>query len=136
MKFGAQSPRSRPVAGKKGRRMALKKDAALVKLYAKIDEEETKFKVALFDLYSEDLAKRGKSLTLQDLIDAKRGTAKGAKLVKAGSASTGRKPPFKGPQPAKYRDPKSGATWSGKGRAPGWIANAKSRDKFLIEQAQ
>jgi DNA-binding protein H-NS len=23
----------------------------------------------------------------------------------------------------KYRDPKTGATWSGRGRAPGWIAN-------------
>ncbi|SPB18175.1 DNA-binding protein [Caballeronia novacaledonica] len=34
---------------------------------------------------------------------------------------------------AKYRDPKSGATWSGHGRAPGWIANAKNRDKFLID---
>jgi DNA-binding protein H-NS len=34
---------------------------------------------------------------------------------------------------AKYRDPKSGATWSGFGRAPGWIANAKDRSKFLID---
>ena len=33
---------------------------------------------------------------------------------------------------AKYRDPKSGATWSGMGRAPGWIAKAKDRSKFLI----
>ena len=39
----------------------------------------------------------------------------------------------KGPQPAKYRDPKTGATWSGRGRAPGWLSNAKDRAKFLIE---
>jgi DNA-binding protein H-NS len=39
----------------------------------------------------------------------------------------------RGPQPAKYRDPKSGATWSGRGRAPAWMANAKDRTKFLIE---
>jgi DNA-binding protein H-NS len=38
----------------------------------------------------------------------------------------------RGPQPAKYRDPKSGATWSGRGPAPAWMANAKSRAKFLI----
>lgn len=38
-----------------------------------------------------------------------------------------------GPQPAKYQDPKTGATWSGKGRAPAWIRNAKNRDKFLIQ---
>ena len=34
---------------------------------------------------------------------------------------------------AKYRDPKSGATWSGHGRAPNWIASAKNRDKFLVD---
>ncbi|PMS15259.1 histidine biosynthesis protein [Trinickia dabaoshanensis] len=39
----------------------------------------------------------------------------------------------RGPQPAKYRDPNSGATWSGRGRAPAWMANAKDRSKFLIE---
>jgi len=38
----------------------------------------------------------------------------------------------RGPQPALYRDPKSGATWSGRGRAPAWIANAKDRSRFLI----
>lgn len=39
-----------------------------------------------------------------------------------------------GPQPAKYRDRKSGATWSGKGRAPSWLANVRDRSKFLIEE--
>jgi hypothetical protein len=41
----------------------------------------------------------------------------------------------RGPQPALYRDPKTGATWSGPGRAPAWIANAKDRSKFLIGDA-
>ncbi|WP_206950592.1 H-NS histone family protein [Trinickia acidisoli] len=41
-----------------------------------------------------------------------------------------------GPQPAKYRDPKSGATWSGRGPAPAWMGNAKNRTRFLIEDAQ
>ncbi|VWB32064.1 H-NS histone family protein [Burkholderia lata] len=35
---------------------------------------------------------------------------------------------------AKYRDPKSGATWSGRGRAPSWIKEAKNRDRFLIQE--
>jgi DNA-binding protein H-NS len=39
----------------------------------------------------------------------------------------------KGASLVKYRNPKSGDTWSGHGRAPGWIANAKSRDKFLVD---
>ncbi|VBT21768.1 histone family protein nucleoid-structuring protein H-NS [Burkholderia pseudomallei] len=38
----------------------------------------------------------------------------------------------RGPQPAKYRDPETGATWSGRGRAPAWIANAKDRSRFSI----
>jgi DNA-binding protein H-NS len=39
----------------------------------------------------------------------------------------------RGPQPAKYRDPKSGATWSGRGRAPRWVADVEDRTRFLIE---
>ena len=39
----------------------------------------------------------------------------------------------RGPQPAKYCDPKSGATWSGRGPAPAWLASAKDRSKFLID---
>ena len=38
------------------------------------------------------------------------------------------------PVAPKYRDPKTGATWSGRGKAPQWIAGAKNRDRFLIEQ--
>ncbi|MFM0053176.1 H-NS histone family protein [Caballeronia grimmiae] len=41
----------------------------------------------------------------------------------------------RGPQPAKYRDPKSGAEWSGRGKAPGWLASVKDRNKFLISTA-
>ncbi|WP_250493778.1 H-NS family nucleoid-associated regulatory protein [Caballeronia sp. GAWG1-1] len=38
----------------------------------------------------------------------------------------------RGVQPSKYRDPKTGAEWSGRGKAPGWLADAKDRSKFLI----
>ena len=41
----------------------------------------------------------------------------------------------KGVLPPKYRDPVSGATWSGKGPVPHWIAD-KNREDFLIEPAQ
>jgi DNA-binding protein H-NS len=40
-----------------------------------------------------------------------------------------------GPQPAKYLDPKTGASWSGRGPAPAWLAAAKDRTKFLIAGA-
>ncbi|MBB3259943.1 DNA-binding protein H-NS [Paraburkholderia bannensis] len=35
----------------------------------------------------------------------------------------------------KYADPKTGATWTGRGRAPLWIRDVKDRSKFLIEGA-
>lgn len=34
-----------------------------------------------------------------------------------------------------YADPKTGATWTGRGRAPTWIKDVKDRTKFLIEGA-
>ncbi|WP_062605996.1 H-NS family nucleoid-associated regulatory protein [Caballeronia calidae] len=40
----------------------------------------------------------------------------------------------RGPQAPKYRDPMSGETWSGRGRAPAWLATAKDRTQFLIEK--
>jgi len=41
----------------------------------------------------------------------------------------------KGAQPPKYINPKTGATWSGRGPAPAWLATVKDRTKFLIESA-
>ncbi|MBG1252624.1 H-NS family nucleoid-associated regulatory protein [Burkholderia pseudomallei] len=32
----------------------------------------------------------------------------------------------------KYQNPKTGETWSGRGRAPQWIRDVKNRDRFLI----
>jgi DNA-binding protein H-NS len=49
------------------------------------------------------------------------------------AAKRGR-PPKKAPLPARYQDPKSGNTWSGRGKPPKWIAG-KNRDRFLIGQA-
>ncbi|HTH60723.1 MAG TPA: H-NS histone family protein [Paraburkholderia sp.] len=43
-------------------------------------------------------------------------------------ASSARKRPL----PPRYRNPKTGETWSGRGRAPGWLAG-KNRDRFLIQ---
>lgn len=39
----------------------------------------------------------------------------------------------RGALPPKYRDPKTGAEWSGRGRAPAWIAD-KKRERYLIQQ--
>jgi len=40
--------------------------------------------------------------------------------------------------PPKYKHPETGATWTGRGKAPRWISEAegagKSRDQFLIKR--
>ena len=41
----------------------------------------------------------------------------------------------KGAQPPKYLNPKTGATWSGRGPAPAWLATVKDRTRFLIDGA-
>ena len=65
------------------------------------------------------------------LVDGKAATASAAARSKAKRPGDY----ARGPQPAKYRDPESGATWSGRGPAPAWLANVKDRTKFLIESA-
>ncbi|WP_321816973.1 MULTISPECIES: H-NS family nucleoid-associated regulatory protein [unclassified Paraburkholderia] len=62
------------------------------------------------------------------LVDGVAASSSGAVKAKVGNY-------VRGPQPALYQDPKSGATWSGRGRAPAWIANAKDRSRFLIKTA-
>lgn len=34
---------------------------------------------------------------------------------------------------AKYRDPKTGQTWTGRGRPPAWIVDVKDRTPYLID---
>lgn len=67
------------------------------------------------------------SLTAEEVFGTKTKKAKNAK------AATVRRVP-KGAGQAKYADPKTGATWSGFGRAPAWIASAKDRTKLLVNQ--
>ncbi|MBB3010004.1 H-NS histone family protein [Cupriavidus alkaliphilus] len=49
----------------------------------------------------------------------------------AGTVTTGAE---KTPLPPKYMDPKTGKTWSGRGRTPAWLG--KRPERFLIEQAE
>jgi DNA-binding protein H-NS len=69
------------------------------------------------------------------LGDAVAAHAASPEIENADSTTTAKPRGYRtGPQPAKYRDRKSGATWSGKGRAPAWLANVRDRTKFLIEE--
>jgi DNA-binding protein H-NS len=58
-------------------------------------------------------------LTVQDIFPAGRGATKSA------GKSTGNK------VAPKYRDPATGQTWTGRGKAPKWI-DGQDRNKYLI----
>ncbi|CAB3738688.1 MULTISPECIES: H-NS histone family protein [Paraburkholderia] len=92
--------------------------AQIAKLQAQADEaRRTEVDNVVADI-RQKIAEYG--LTAQDLgfaVAAKRG-----------------RPPKKAPLPAKYQDPKSGNTWSGRGKPPKWIVG-KNRERFLIGAA-
>ncbi|WP_408475123.1 H-NS histone family protein [Paraburkholderia strydomiana] len=97
--------------------------AKIQKLQAQAEALAAKKSSAVIEKIKNLMAEHG--LTTAD-IDAhagakKRGPKPGAKTAAKSSSA------------AKYRDPKTGATWSGHGRAPGWIASAKDRSKLLVE---
>lgn len=58
-------------------------------------------------------------LTANDIFPSSRGSKSSAKKVGSKVA-------------AKYRDPLSGKTWSGRGLAPKWLAG-KNKDDYLIQ---
>jgi len=74
----------------------------------------------------------GRAASNGNASKAKTAAKKASKAVAGAVAHKGQR---KGPQPAKYLDPKTGATWSGRGPAPAWLAAAKDRTKFLIAGA-
>ena len=68
--------------------------------------------------------------------------AEPVKPAKGGGKPSAKKTPRAGNRSkvaAKYRHPDSGATWSGRGLPPKWLADeivaGKSKDQFLIHQA-
>jgi len=98
--------------------------AKIQKLQAQAEALAAKKSSAIIEKIRGLMAEHG--LTTAD-IDAhvgrnKRGPKPGAKATAKSSASA-----------AKYRDPKTGATWTGHGRAPAWISSAKDRSKFLVQ---
>ena len=95
--------------------------------------EEIQAKIA--DLQAQ--AERVKREEKAQAIDAARAmivsygiTAKDLGLDKAPKAKTGPTPGRK--IAAKYRDPATGATWSGRGKTPKWINGAADRSQYAI----
>lgn len=88
---------------------------------AKLQEQAEEARRAELDAVLADIRRKivEYGLTAQDL---------GLSVVRRG------RPPKKEPLPPIYQDPKSGSTWSGRGKPPKWIAG-KNRERFLISQA-
>jgi len=83
-----------------------------------------------------ELHKQAEAVRLSELAHAKAQITEIMKqygLSAADLGATAKTKNSKARQPvvAKYRDPVSGATWTGRGRAPLWL-DGKSKEEFLI----
>ena len=75
-------------------------------------------------------------LTVDDL-QPKTPRTRATKATAKTAATKGRKPKAttrRATGKPKYRNPETGATWTGRGKPPNWIKDAKNRDAFLISQ--
>ncbi|RFU45124.1 H-NS family nucleoid-associated regulatory protein [Paraburkholderia sp. DHOC27] len=108
--------------------------ARMKKLQAQAEALLAKRAQAAVDQIRELMIKHG--LTTEDIearAKARReAKAAGRRLVNGVSKAA---KSAKGKMPAKYRDPKTGATWSGHARPPAWIKDVKDRSRFLINGA-
>ncbi|WP_296660765.1 H-NS family nucleoid-associated regulatory protein [Paraburkholderia sp.] len=104
------------------------KIAKLQKQAAAIAEKQTSIGLErIRDL----MHKHGLSLAdIESFVGKKRGRKPSVKVGNGMTKSAGKKMQTVAP---KYADPKSGATWSGRGRAPAWIRDVKDRTRFLID---
>lgn len=83
------------------------------------------------NIEAERAIERAKALTTVRELCAEHGIT-AADLVPSASK---KKPRPTGTVPAKYRDPATGATWTGRGKEPTWIRD-KDRAAFLIHPAE
>jgi DNA-binding protein H-NS len=106
--------------------------AKLKKLQAQAEAMIAKRAQSVLDDIRKLMEKHG--LTTAD-IDAHSSTKKprGRPAGKTSKPKTNAKAATKSKLPAKYRNPKTGETWSGWARPPLWIKDVKNRAKFLID---
>lgn len=70
---------------------------------------------------------------IKDVKDRSKFLIKGNAALAVAGHGVSATPATKRTVPPKYRDPETGATWTGRGLPPAWIASAKDRNKFLID---
>ena len=104
--------------------------AALEAKAARLTEVEMKSSVAKVRSMMASLG-----VTIEHLGSRVSSAANSVKIAVAGKAAPAKKSQAKraGAGVPKFKDPKTGKTWTGMGKPPAWIASAKNRDKFRIE---
>lgn len=104
--------------------------ATIKQLQAKLDAMHLAVKTEVLEQIHHLMSRHGLTLADLDKSKAKRLAVQlnGSKPAKKSTAHK------RGPQPPKYRNPKTGETWSGLARPPAWIKDVKNRDRFLIER--
>jgi DNA-binding protein H-NS len=106
--------------------------AKVMKLQAQADVMIARKAQAAVDQIRDLMLKYG--LTTAD-IEAKAKARRAARGLNGHAVGGKAKAAAAGKTPAKYRDHKTGATWTGHGRAPAWIAAVKDRTQFLVDGA-
>jgi DNA-binding protein H-NS len=98
-----------------------KKAEAIAKTEAREAAAKARALIAQYGLTAEDVGLGGGAKGARSAKSARRGggSRKAAAAKPAGVA--------------RYRDPATGKTWTGVGRAPTWIAGAADRSAFLID---
>ncbi|WP_071658905.1 H-NS family nucleoid-associated regulatory protein [Duganella sp. HH101] len=84
-----------------------------------------------------ELEQRAKEVRSSELVVAKAQIAEimktyGLTLNDLGGSAKSKSAKVRQPVPAKYRNAETGETWTGRGRAPLWLAG-KNKDDFLIK---
>ena len=115
---------------------------AIKKQLAKLQAQAAKMELAQGAAKKTSVAKvvalmKKLGISIEDLKGAEP-----VKPAKAGRKPSAKKTPRAGNRSkvaAKYRHPETGATWTGRGLPPKWladeIADGKNKDQFLIQQA-
>ncbi len=100
---------------------------------------DVKAKIAKLENQARELLKRESASVVMKIRDLMSEYGLTVQDLGLGITNMGKKmSAMKQPLPPKYQDPVSGKTWSGKGKAPGWIVEATKkgkRDDFLISKA-
>jgi DNA-binding protein H-NS len=99
------------------------------RLRAQADEIAAKQMPAVIERIRGMMEKHG--LTVAD-VAAHLGEKRGVRAYAGNSKRAPVATQSKGKLPPKYRDPKTGATWSGHARPPAWIKDVKDRSRYLI----